>query len=340
MKKSIAAVIISSFASLSASAVTIYDEDDLSFNLGGRLEGRAATEDGEIIDYSRVRLNLTGKWDFHNDWYGIGFFEHEYKSAGDGSDHGNVNVRHLMSGVGNDNYGRLVFGKTDGSLGILTDFTDILFFHGNEAGKKLHAGDRSGNNLAYFGTFGENDNLLIKANYVFGNGFPDDVNDGTSAGAVLQGSDGYSLSTVYSFDNGIKVGLGYGEQGQINATTQEVEPTATQLFATASYIVGDLYIAALYQNSENHYKLENGDFSSDTVGYELTAAYNIDKFRLTATHNYVEDKAENETLNDMVALEAAYYFTPKFRPYVSYKHEMLDNEDSENQVAAGVRFDF
>merc|ERR1712228_907246 len=144
----------------------------------------------EVTDKSRARVNIDAKTQIADGVQGIGFFEEEIGSTKSADSQSNE-TRYVYAGVNSDQYGQIVYGKADGSLGMLTDFTDIMAYHGNLAGNKIAAADRTSNNLAYAGTFGD---LTFKANYVFGGAF--DKNDqkandvhGFSTGAVYNVGD-------------------------------------------------------------------------------------------------------------------------------------------------------
>lgn len=304
-KNLIALAVAAATLSGAATAAEVYSDETSSLAVGGRFEARGVLEDSDVTDATRVRVNIAGKTDITDNFYGLGFFEKEFQSDDSADDE----TRYAYAGVGSQ-YGQLVYGKADGSLGMLTDFTDIMAYHGNEAGGKLDAGDRTSNNLSYVGSF---DNLTVKANYVF--------DDGAD-------TDGYTVGAMYVLDMGLGFGAGYGEQAQ-GLNTKD----AKQAFAAVSYTIGDLYVAGLYQDAE----YANG-VDGDSRGYEFAAAYTIDKLVMSATYNYLEDKEANEDLADAIAVDATYYFNKNFRTYASYKFEQLDNQDDE--FVLGARYDF
>ncbi|PSW18961.1 porin [Photobacterium sanctipauli] len=329
MNKKLLAIALSAAAlSSTATAAEIYSDDTYSLSMGGRFDARAVfntdAPEGEssAIDRTRIRLNLGGNMQLTDNLYGIGFWEGEMTSAGDQGDNGNVNNRFAYAGIGGD-FGRVVFGKSHGALGMLTDTTDILHFHGNEVGGKIAAGDRTGSNLSYLGSFevGGN-NLVLRANYAF---------DIATQDTTSSNSEGYSVGAMYNMEMGLGFGIGHAEQNRVDDEKQ------TQSFASITYQTGGLYLAGLYQDSSN-FRDFAGQEVEESTGYELTAAYTIDKLRIAATHNYLEDTERNLDVKDMVAVEAAYYFKPNFRVFTSYKFEGI--EGKSDQVMVGTRFLF
>ncbi|MGF1757851.1 porin [Photobacterium sagamiensis] len=334
-KNLIALAVAAATLSGAATAAEVYSDETSSLAIGGRIEARMLMAeddagDNKVTDNSRARLNIAGKTDITEDIYGIGFWEGEYK---DGEE---VNNRHLNAGIGGE-FGKVVYGKTDGSLAMLTDFTDIMAFHGNEAGNKLAVADRTGNNLAYTGSFDlGGDNLTVKANYVF-NG----ENENTAKEAY--DVDGYSVAAMYVMDMGLGFGAGYGEQeGQASANTE----TGKQAFGAVSYTFGDFYVAGLYQDSEN--TEVHGLNVDESRGYEFAAAYTMGKTVFIATYNYLEDTNNDADLRDSIAVDATHYFNKNFRAYASYKFNNLDQDSTvgitraatSDELVLGARYDF
>ncbi|EAS42918.1 porin [Photobacterium profundum] len=331
-KKLIALAVAAASISSVATAAEVFSDETSSLAIGGRFEARAVLADveqsngktsSEVSDNSRVRINVAGKTDITDTVYGIGFYEGEF------TDGDEVNNRHLNAGIGGD-FGQVVYGKTDGSLGMLTDFTDIMAYHGNEAGNKLAAADRTGNNLAYVGSFDLNgDNLTVKTNYVF---------------AGSEENEGYSAAAMYAMDMGLAFGAGYGEQ---EGQALSGDKTGKQAFGAISYTISDFYFSGLYQDARNTNVYGNINVAEST-GYEFAAAYTMGKAVFIATYNYLEDTDKNADLRDSIAVDGTYYFNKNFRTYASYKFNMLDQDSSvgitkartSDEFVLGARYDF
>ncbi|ENX3946663.1 porin [Photobacterium damselae] len=349
MNKNILALAVAATAfSGAVSAAQVYSDDTSSLAIGGRMEARAHGLNGNITDTSRVRINVAGETQINNDLYGLGFFEREFK-ADDSSDEN----RYLFAGMGSKTYGQLVYGKTDGALGMLTDFTDIMEYYGNEAGAKIAAADRTSNNLLYTGNFG---GLTVKANYVANGKTNDDAKNTT----------GFSVAGMYDFNNGLAMGLGYGQQKNQQGTTpfKEVisnannDLNANQTFASVSYTMGDLYLAGLYQYARNVGYLYNhkDNKNTDYQGFSLATAYTMNQLVLRSTYNYMEDTDQNVKMANALDFDASYFFTPNFRLYAGYTINLLDKADADkintglhnapaaslydDQYALGARYDF
>ncbi|AMG31099.1 porin [Grimontia hollisae] len=329
MNKKLIALAVAAVASTSVSAAEIFNDGTSSLAIGGRAEARAAIKDGDVNDNSRVRLNVMGTTQIAEGAYGIGFFEQEFTTNDAVPDGEKDETRYLFAGIGSD-YGLVTYGKNDGSLGVITDFTDIMAYHGNGAGAKIAVADRTDNNLGYMGEFG---GLTVKANYVF-----DTVSEGINNTVRTDRVGGYSASAIYNFDFGLALGLGYADQGKNDIDAE------SQAMAAASYTVGDFYFAGLFADGE----FGQGVYHTETAGFELAAAYTMNQTKFTATYNYQEAEMAGIKYDtvDQIAIDATHFFNDNFRAYASYNFNLLDEKDvahkldAEDELVFGLRYDF
>lgn len=336
MKKTLIALAVAGAAVVTgANANELYNKDGDTLTMGGRAEARLSLKDGKADDLSRVRLNFLGKSMITDSLYGVGFYEGEFTTAdnGDGSD---LDNRYTYAGIGG-NFGEVTYGKNDGALGVITDFTDIMAFHGNSAADKLAVADRTDNMISYKGAFSD---LSLKASYRFADRDSDLQGD--------NGEDGYSLSAIYALgDTGLKLGGGYAAQDEAN-----------EYMLAASYKISDFYLAGTFTDGEK--QVSNSDKSTfDYTGYEFAAAYKLGQTVFTTTYNNAE--SDNKTSTDNLAIDASYFFKPNFRAYVSYNFNLIDEgdavvkysssseayvsrnatkADAEDEVVLGMRYDF
>ncbi|EGQ8313669.1 TPA: porin OmpU [Vibrio cholerae] len=327
MNKTLIALAVSAAAvATGVNAGEIYNQDGASLTMGGRAEARLSLKDGKADDKSRVRLNFLGKVAINDSLYGVGFYEGEFTTADKGTtdEEGSLDNRYTYAGIGGT-YGEVTYGKNDGALGVITDFTDIMAYHGANGTYKLAVADRVDNMLAYNGQFGD---LGVKASYRFADR-QESVNSITK-----NEQDGYSLSAIYAFgDTGFNVGAGYADQD-----------TADQYILAASYAFSDFYFAGAFVDGQ--VKPANAA-KTDKTGYELAAKYTMDQTVFTTTYNYQEEKTSGVKSDnaDFIAIDATYYFKPNFRSYVSYNFNLLDADKvgktkAEDELAIGLRYDF
>ncbi|HHF0501004.1 porin [Vibrio diabolicus] len=336
MKKTLIALSVSAAAmATGVNAAELYNQDGTSLEMGGRAEARLSMKDGDAQDESRIRLNFLGKQEINDNLYGVGFWEGEFETAQngtvDGDEKSDLETRLAYAGLGGA-YGEFAYGKTEGALGVITDFTDIMAYHGNSAADKLAVADRTDNMMAYKGQF---ENLSVKASYRFA----DRVEQNGEYSDNKQ--DGYSLSAIYAVaDTGLELGAGYADQYDAN-----------EYMLAASYTMSDLYFAGIFTDGEKMTDTFNN--TVDYTGYELAGAYTLGQTVFTTTYNNAE--TDNETSANNFAVDASYYFKPNFRGYVSYNFNLIDagdkfgstsgktvanKIDAEDELALGLRYDF
>ncbi|ASI95562.1 porin [Vibrio rotiferianus] len=333
MKKTLIALSVSAAAmATGVNAAELYNQDGTSLEMGGRAEARLSMKDGDVADKSRIRLNFLGTQAINDNLYGVGFWEGEFTTSDEGKVDNNssdLTTRYAYAGLGGA-FGEVTYGKNDGALGVITDFTDIMAYAGNSAADKLAVADRADNMLAYKGQF---ENLAVKASYRFA----DRIENTAGTEYTDNGEDGYSLSAIYAFaDTGLELGAGYADQDEAN-----------EYMLAASYTMGDLYFAGVFTDGEKAKK--DGDYT----GYELAGAYTLGQTVFTSTYNNAE--TNNETSANNFAVDASYYFKPNFRGYVSYNFNLIDSGDklgkvggntvaskidAEDELALGLRYDF
>ena len=351
MNKTLIALAVSAAAvATGANAAEIYSQDGNSIEMGGRAEARLSLKDGKAEDKTRVRLNFLGKAQITDGLYGVGFYEGEfttsdYNADGSKKDSGNdtIDNRYAYAGIGGD-FGEITYGKNDGALGVITDFTDIMAYHGNSAAYKIAVADRTDNMISYKGQFAD---LSVKASYRFA-----DRTELNAAGNIATGNDavasygdnktdGYSLSAIYALgETGVKLGAGYADQNTGSNASSD------QYMLAASYAINDLYFAGTFVDGQD----KDGSTKTDNTGYEFAAAYTMGQTVFTTTYNYLESKTSSVKTDeaDNIAIDATYYFKPNFRGYVSYNFNLLSEDaaknitkaDAEDELALGLRYDF
>ncbi|NLS12735.1 porin [Vibrio sp. SM6] len=306
MKKTLIALTIASMAA-GVNAAELYNQNGNTLNLSGRAEAVVSHQDatatrGDFEDQSRVRLNVAGTTQINDALYAVGVWEGEFVTA----DKSAIDTRYGFAGIGGE-FGLVTYGKNDGSLGMITDFTDIMSWHGAGAGQKLSVADRTENNLGYVGNFAA---LTVKANYRF-----DDATAGQTS------TDGFSIGAKYALGNsGFALGAGMASESSVE-----------QYMLGAGYELNNLYFGALATS-------KTFDNSNDYFGYELAAQYTLDKTVLTGTYANGEFDNDTDASVDQIALEAAYFFKPNFRGYTSYNFNMVDGQDDE--LILGLRYDY
>lgn len=331
MKKNVIALAVAAAAvATGANAGEVYSKDGTSLSIGGRAEARLSIQDGKAKDKTRIRFNVKGITEITNQLYGVGFYEAEYTTADTDPNDLTTGIEHryTYAGLGGD-FGEVTYGKNDGALGVITDFTDIMAYHGNSAAYKLEVANRIDNTLGYVGAFQD---LRLKATYRFA-----DRIETASGNFSDNKTDGYSFSGIYNIgDTGVALGAGYAAQGDKDANVE-----SDQYMLAASFTLNDLYLAGVFVDGTN----EATSFGkADSTGYEFAAAYTLDQLVFTTSYNYLE--VDDNDAVDNFAIDATYYFNPVFRSYISYNFNLLSTKDAgssadaEDELALGLRYDF
>ncbi|MHC6803321.1 porin, partial [Vibrio antiquarius] len=294
-------------------ASELYNQDGTSLEMGGRAEARLSMMDGKAKDRTRIRLNFLGKQEINENLYGVGFWEGEFETKEEGAvdNNSDLETRYAYAGLGGK-YGEVTYGKNDGALFVLTDFTDIMAYHGNTAALKLPVSDRTDNMLSYKGQF---EQLAVRASYRFADRTTD------AKGFTDNEEDGFSLSGIYAFANtGIELGAGYADQND-----------SDEFMLAAAYSVGDFYFAGNYTGADVDVAGESADYK----GYELAASYTMGQTVFTSTFN--KGELEDADTVENLAVDVTYYFKPNFRGYASYNFDLMDNEgaDEKDELALG-----
>ncbi|KIF45442.1 porin [Vibrio owensii] len=345
MKKTVLAAALLVVAASGANAATIYDNDGTSIDLTGRAEGRAAIKDSNVSDESRVRLNIAGKQQIRDSLYGAGVYEVQFNTNENGgatdTDSGDkeLEVRLAYAALGGD-FGQVGYGKTEGGLGIITDFTDIMAYHGNTAADKFAVADRSDNMISYQGSFF--DVLQLKASVRF--------DDTTNQGHYKdEDSSGFSASGIYNVAGLINVGGGYAEQGKNKEGMIGVNGKLSGVYLAALYTDAKKDFDSYQVTGDLPANMNNFNGVVDYKGFELATSYTVGDFAFTATYNKAE--TDGDTTVNNTAVDATYYFKTNFYTYASYNFNMLSEgdhigtgvvskADADDEIAVGIRYDF
>lgn len=254
--------------------------------------------------------------------------------------------------------GSIDYGKNDGVLKLINDYTnlsDILPGFGGEAAKYTVLGDRTASLLTYTNEnlFGRIKGFDIVAQYRT-------PNSKNASGISNENSDSLihamGINVQYAlFNTGLKVGLGYA-QSSVNYwdTDSYRNPDKTVFYdgynqsrmAGIKYDKDKLYLAAIYNQTKMH---PNTEDTNTYTGYEFVAkyGYDLDIGRLTPSVAYVYHKITNTNtaLAKYVAMGAQYDLNKHISVLLDYKINLLkeavtDSDTTENQIALGFIYNF
>ncbi|WP_051867657.1 hypothetical protein [Vibrio sp. ER1A] len=249
-----------------------------------------------------------------------------------------MNTRHVYAAFGDEN-NELRYGKTDGSLGLITDFTDIFYSYGGEAQAKLKTADRAANQLLYVGTFGA---LTVKAN---ANGGGQDYKyekGGQKVGGQIRY--GLGLAAKYDIGSGFAVGASAAyediNKGTVLAATN-LKGNASEYVGGLSYTNGALYLGTGINYTEVVAKdiINVGDVKASSTGWELVGKYQFtDKWQGIAGYSDTsfDSTPSTDVDNDsFVSAELSYEFAPSMVTYAGIEYG-LSGEKHDDSLAGRV----
>ncbi|ASK78369.1 hypothetical protein CF386_04780 [Paraphotobacterium marinum] len=374
MKKTLLAVALTAVTAGTAHAATVYDQDGTSLQIGGFVEARAEMEKNptsfdsndysypttnsmsNVNDESRFRLNMTGKSMINDTLYGIGFAELEFDVGSS-----NVDTRYVYAGIGGD-FGQVTYGKQDGALDVITDFTDIMPNNGATASNKITSADRVANTLAYAGTFGD---ISTRVTYKAKQSDVDTVGQGFGGSLVWNlGDSGFSAGAGYAYERDNLAGNAAGtviDRASTYNTMLGLSYNDEMLYVGLLGSVGKHLTTGTFVGDDNAGFANNNENVDVTVsnvtnfgqqqvgaakywGAEFATAVTLDQWILQATYNYgkytdldnagsyLSGVAAKTGDNDPVSANNAdfavnYVWNKQFTTYVEYQADFLDKKD-------------
>ncbi len=352
--KLIALSIPTLLATGTVSAATVYDQDGSKLDLYGRATGMyyGSDNDERRGDESYIRMGLMGETALGNNLTGLGQFEYNLPTAGSDNDE----LRLGFAGIRHDQFGTLTYGRQDGLMAMVNDYTDVLPEWG---------GDGLGKGTEVFGTGRTNglfkyafthEGLTLGAQFTGKN----DPQNNSDEKWMLGSDEGYALGASYDLPMGLSFATVYNRAGKSDEQKLQAQFGAqddAQLTGVGlRYNANNWYAAATYSEGRDHYFLGDntaGGYAHKSRGYEAVVQYTVaDKFvpGVAYVRSDVKDESQNidDTANEYLSLGASYKFTPAFQTYVDYKVNLLDDNaftkqygiNTDDVVAGAMHYDF
>ncbi|MGL5799543.1 MAG: porin [Plesiomonas sp.] len=357
MKRNLLAIVIPALlASGATQAAVVYNKDNNKVDFYGRATGVnyiSSNDSGKVHgDQSYARFGVKGETQINESLTGIGQFEYNLPANSAFMNE----LRYAYVGLQHKTYGGISYGRQDGLMTIVNNYTDVVPEFG---------GDGLGKQSDSFGT-GRTDGLLMYM--IKSHGFTGGVQYTTANqeeiiyGTKDQSGDGYAAALSYESED-----TGFGSfGGAISYTSaKKTQQQAQYSFGGNSdaeitaaglrYINGDFYAAMTYSEGRNNFKGKNFNeqigYFNKMRGYEAVIQYQA-QFEPTLAYvrTDVKDSALNinDTYNEYVAIGATYHFNKSFRVYGDYKVNLLDKNqfttanslNTDDVFALGMRYDF
>ena len=350
MKKSLLALAVA-FAATNASAVTVYDKDNTSFAVGGRVQSvvyngaydKVGDHDAGLVN--SARLNLSGNTKI-NDYVSVFAFSEWNMADGNKEDKAatgdKINTRDQYVGADFGSFGKILAGKAFDALYAVQAATDV--FEDAACIDNLTSADRRTGMFRY-----EFDNNGFFASASFNTA----SNNALVADKELEVEQGYAASAGYTFDNVVfgplafKGGYSYVE-GQDDKFNYFKDFENTAFSVTWGSLDSGLYLAALYNAHNTTYVPQ---FKECTKGYELVAGYAFD-FGLTVLTGYEVSDTKYKVINSgwvspstlvrRVPVLVNYQVAPSFNIWTEAEFDANSDsyEDRGTKFSAGARYTF
>ncbi|MGR5299149.1 porin [Vibrio mediterranei] len=341
--KKLSILAIAVMAASGANAAEIISQDGMTLSVGGRVEARADvmnseskvanTETQDVSDQSRARLNIDAKKDLGDGLFVHGFFENQYTKAGLDE------TRHLYVGGGSDKY-ELRYGKTDGSLGQVTDIVDFFDTYSGQSQAKLKTADRAANQLLFVGDVA---NFTIKAN---ANGGGSEYSSAADIDSSVTGKVdyGFGISAKGDVGAGFTVGAGYAYESikDINTATRgnNLSADANEIIAGLGYTIDAFYIS--YGVNYTTVSLKDNDYT--TLGHAVAGQYNVnDKLALRlgyALETIDNDIGADKDDNSFTSGEVSYTVNPNFTVYTGLEYGLSGKKEDAIRGRLGAKVVF
>lgn len=336
--KLIALAVAAAIPATFVSAADVYQTDDTSLEIGGRVEVRGNFSEGggdTFADKSRARLNVVGKQRLNSEVSFMGRYEFEMQEAdaqnpfaqGDFSnDKVDFSTRHLYAGLETSS-GNLYYGHQNNAVTYLTDFTDWCETYCGYVNEYIvTTADRSENILRYAQTteYG----LTFQLSGTFG------------AYGADQDADGWGVALAYAIPVGLEIGIGYSDSKETSgaSATSVIREDSDAVIVAAKYThdIG-VYVAALYQG---------GDISTEGVkesnydAYDAYLGYNFGDNNVNITYSYFDADDIADLYTNFMGLEYARYFgnTTFFASYAISLDDDDVNFGEDNEWMLGMRY--
>ncbi len=314
-----------------AHAANVYNTDDSSLVLGGRVQANynsveATADHDKAALETKARLRVDGSTKIYDGVKAIGFAEWEVGS--ETSQNGKWNTRFAYTGFKTDNYGTLTFGQDHTGIYYVVDRTDVFTDYGSRGNTYWEFGGRQEGQIKYNYT---NSGLVFNATY-------------QSAGLNAV-NNGAATSVGYTFDVGLPLvaALGYDFYDVADSTDDKQSVAAGLSLGTEGdgFYSGLLYQFTDYKDSKN----KNGWEALASYGWEsgwlLYAGYqNLRQGGAILKSNFIGELQYNFTSNFKVLVETEIGVSDIDRVDALGNKIASTGERSDDKVAIVAQYNF
>lgn len=335
MKKTAMALAVMALGVTSVHAAEIYNKDGNKLDLYGKVKAVHTRTDGTDADGTYARLGFRGETQINDQLTGYGHFESQFDAAGAEGSQDGIKTRLAFAGL---DYGHDVsfdYGRNYGVAYDVGSYTDVLSEFGGDSYENtdrfLTTRTSGVATLRTKNLFGAVDGVNLAAQY--------QGQDDTDADPAKQHGNGYGFSLGYDniADSGVSAIAAYSTSAVTAEQKQQGWEGDNAEFwgAGLKYDANAVYVATMY--GESHNLIQNANKAQH---FEAMAAYVFD-FGLRPNVAYVHSRdTDNTDLTEYVALGTDYYFNKNIVADVGYKFNLLNGQDGDNEVVAGLTYQF
>nr|WP_153880216.1 porin [Citrobacter freundii] len=335
MKKTAVALAVMALGVTSVHAAEIYNKDGNKLDLYGKVKAVHTWTDGTDADGTYARLGFRGETQINDQLTGYGHFESQFDAAGAEGSQDGIKTRLAFAGL---DYGHDVsfdYGRNYGVAYDVGSYTDVLSEFGGDSYENtdrfLTTRTSGVATLRTKNLFGAVDGVNLAAQY--------QGQDDTDADPAKQHGNGYGFSLGYDniADSGVSAIAAYSTSAVTAEQKQQGWEGDNAEFwgAGLKYDANAVYVATMYGESRN--LIQNANKAQH---FEAMAAYVFD-FGLRPNVAYVHSRdTDNTDLTEYVALGTDYYFNKNIVADVGYKFNLLNGQDGDNEVVAGLTYQF
>lgn len=296
-KKTLLSLLVSAATIGAANAAVVYDNEDTSLAIGGRLQANLnsvfANKDPEKTDKVAIegyaRVNVDAKSKITDGVKAIAYGEWDVTS--ESSENGTFNNRFAYVGAATDNYGTIKAGQAYTALYNVIGVTDLFIDGGSSGNTFWDLGGRQEGQVIYDITL---------------NGFSFGASWQTAGLDTV--NSGYAVTAGYTFDvaKDFPLAFALGTDGyDIKDSSDDSKSFAVSI--SAGNVGSGFYAAGLYQ-------ITSYEDSKDKNGYELLAGYGLDNgLGFLLGYNALEQ--DSNTLVSNLSAEVSYSLNPAFVVY-------------------------
>jgi outer membrane protein N len=326
MKKTILAVAIPALFAASAQAANVYDADGVSADVYGRMQFDISDDGSDTNGVGSARMGFKASSVIAPGVSAIA--KGEWQIAAENQDDTQFKARHLYAGFDFDDAGSVVFGQSDTAFYYAVAPTDIFNTYGYEAFTLIEDGRQEGQ-IMYAGEFG---GFVLYGSYQFQD---EDysIDLGNPNSPTLPAPTGLGLDASYAGTVGYNFDFGLGIYGGYHVEQFAQGEDKKNMALSASYSWEDLYLAAVYVNTELG--------GAELEGYDLVVSYGLDATTLYAGYAVQEAQGDISNLGDTadaLKLGVQYNFNSNMKAWAEYLVDGLDGADDQWTIAVQYNF--